>query len=159
MKIISAQTEQQIARCRQLFLEYASSLGFSLCFQNFEKELASLPGEYAPPFGALLLAEVNSKLVGCAGLRKIDDNTCEMKRLYIEPDFRGRGISRLLVKTLIAEALKKRYTKMRLDTINTMKEAISLYRSFGFTESEPYRYNPIEGVLFMELDLEQTNPE
>lgn len=153
MKIICAATEQQISRCRQLFLDYASSLGFSLCFQNFEKELACLPGEYAPPFGCLFLAEVNSKLIGCVGLRKINDNTCEMKRLYIEPDYRGRGISKLLVETLISKARELGYTKMRLDTINTMNEAIALYRSFGFIETEPYRYNPIEGVLFMELDL------
>lgn len=154
MRIIYAATEQQISRCRQLFLDYSSSLSFSLCFQNFEKELASLPGEYAPPFGVLLLAELDSKLVGCAGLRKIDDNTCEMKRLYIEPDYRGRGIGKLLVESLIHKARETGYIKMRLDTINTMNEAVSLYRSFGFTETEPYRYNPIEGVLFMEMDLE-----
>lgn len=138
---------------RDMFIEYAESLGFSLCFQSFDKELAELPGEYAPPSGCLILALNETVPCGCAALRKLEAGICEMKRLYTKPEFRGKGIGKMLVNTLIDEARKIGYVKMRLDTIPKMKEAIDLYRKIGFKEIKPYRENPIEGALYMELDL------
>jgi ribosomal protein S18 acetylase RimI-like enzyme len=128
-------------------------LGFSLCFQDFDKELAELPGEYAPPTGRLILAFVDSLPCGCAALHKLEENICEMKRLYIKPGLRGKGFGKLLVNAVIDEAIKIDYSKMRLDTVPKMKEAINLYRDIGFREIEPYRENPIEGALYMEMDL------
>jgi ribosomal protein S18 acetylase RimI-like enzyme len=153
MKIIKVLTPKQVEGVRTLFLEYASSLGFSLRFQEFESELRTLPGEYAPPVGALMLAVEEEQLIGCVALRKITHDTCEMKRLYIRPAFRGKGSGRRLAIAVIEEARRIGYARIRLDTVATMKEAISLYRSLGFKEIEPYRYNPIEGASFMELVL------
>jgi ribosomal protein S18 acetylase RimI-like enzyme len=153
IELIFAETREHLSIIRELFLEYGKSLGFSLCFQDFDTELAELPGEYAPPDGSLILAVDEAEPLGCVALRKIDDGVCEMKRLYIKPEFRGRGLGKQLVKAIIDEALKIGYKKMRLDTVLVMKEAITLYRKIGFTEIEPYRENPIEGALYMELDL------
>lgn len=138
---------------RELFTEYAASLGFDLCFQDFDKELASLPGEYSSPNGCLIVAMDGSQVVGCVALRRLDNDICEMKRLYVRPEFRGKGIGRELVKAIIDEAKKIGYIRMRLDTVPVMKEAIALYCSMGFYEIEPYRYNPVEGAVFMELNL------
>jgi len=155
MNIIMVLTAKQVEGARTLFLEYASSLGFSLHFQEFESELRSLPGEYAPPVGALMLAVEEEQLIGCVALRKITDDTCEMKRLYVRPAFRGKGIGRRLAIAVTEEARRIEYARIRLDTVASMREAISLYRSLGFKEIEPYRYNPIEGASFMELVLER----
>jgi putative acetyltransferase len=149
-----AETAPQIAQVRELFLEYAQSLGFSLCFQNFDQELAELPGDYAPPAGRLLLAEYDAQLAGCVALHKLDSAICEMKRLYLRPQFRGKGLGRLLVERIIAEARQIGYERMRLDSVEpVMKDAVAMYRRFGFKEIAPYRPNPNPGVRYLELQL------
>ena len=149
-----AESSADIALVRQLFLEYAHSLGFSLCFQNFDKELANLPGDYAAPHGRLFLAEYDGKFAGCGALRRLDQESCEMKRLYVRPEFRGKGLGRLLAEKLIAEARRIGYRRMRLDTVEpVMKTAVAMYREMGFREIEPYCQNPIAGALYMELAL------
>jgi putative acetyltransferase len=149
-----AESPDQIAQARELFLEYAQSLGFSLCFQNFDKELASLPGDYAPPEGRLLVAEFERKVAGCVALHKLEDSVCEMKRLYLRPQFRGKGLGRALADRIIAEARQTGYQRMRLDTVEpVMKDAVAMYRRIGFREIAPYRNNPIAGALYMELLL------
>jgi len=149
-----AEAPTQIAQARELFLEYAQSLGFSLCFQNFDKELANLPGDYAPPDGRLLLAEYQSQLAGCVALHKLSADTCEMKRLYLRSQFRGRRLGRILAERIISEARQIGYQRMRLDTVEpVMKNAVAMYRKMGFREIEPYCRNPIAGALYMELDL------
>jgi putative acetyltransferase len=149
-----AETAPQIAQVRELFLEYAQSLGFSLCFQNFDQELAELPGDYAPPAGRLLLAEYDAQLAGCVALHKLDSAICEMKRLYLRPQFRGKGLGRLLAERIIAEARQIGYQRMRLDSVEpVMKDAVAMYRRFGFKEIAPYRPNPNPGVLYLELQL------
>lgn len=145
---------EDLAIIRQLFLEYASSLGFSLCFQGFDKELERLPGEYAPPDGRLFVAEHEGKVAGCIVLKRLGPDTCEMKRLYVRDDFRGLGIGRILADKLIAEARVIGYRKMALDTIeDKMKAAVGLYRSLGFLPRQPYYHNPVPGALYMELEL------
>jgi putative acetyltransferase len=152
--LTQAESPQQIAQTRELFLEYAKSLGFSLCFQNFDQELASLPGDYAPPEGRLLLAEHDGRLLGCVALHKLEPQTCEMKRLYVRPQFRGKGLGLALAERIIAEARGSGYTHMRLDTVEpVMKDAVRMYRRLGFREIAPYCRNPIEGALYMELAL------
>jgi ribosomal protein S18 acetylase RimI-like enzyme len=152
--ILHAESPAQIAQAREPFLEYARSLGFSLCFQNFDKELAGLPGDYAPPEGRLLLAEYEGQVAGCVALRKIAGGICEMKRLYLRPQFRGKGLGRTLADRVIAEARQIGYQLMRLDTVEpVMKEAVAMYRKLGFREIAPYRPNPIAGALYMELQL------
>ena len=142
----------QIAQARELFLEYAQSLGFSLCFQNFDRELAALPGDYSPPNGRLLLAEHEGQLAGCVALHKLESEVCEMKRLYVRAPFRRLKIGRALAESIIAEARGIGYRRMRLDTVAPlMSTAVSLYRQLGFQEIAPYRTNPIEGALYMEL--------
>jgi putative acetyltransferase len=150
----SAFSPEQIAQARELFLEYAASLDFSLCFQNFDAELAGLPGDYAPPSGRLLLAEWGGQLAGCGALHKLKTDVCEMKRLYLRPEFRGKGIGRAMAERLIAEARAIGYGRMRLDTVGpVMKDAVAMYRKLGFKEIAPYRENPMEGTLYMELEL------
>jgi ribosomal protein S18 acetylase RimI-like enzyme len=151
--IVLPDAAQSVKDAKQLFTEYAKSLNFSLCFQGFDKELAELPGEYAPPSGRLLLALYDGTLAGCVALRKIDSDVCEMKRLYLRPEFRGKGIGRKIANEIIKMAEEIGYAKMRLDTIPTMKEAISLYRLLGFVEIGPYRENPVPGAIFMEIEL------
>lgn len=154
VSLFQAESPTQIAQARELFLEYAQSLCFSLCFQNFDKELAGLPGDYCPPDGRLLLAEVGGELAGCVALHKLGTRTCEMKRLYLRPKFRGKGLGRVLAETIIAEARQIGYHRMRLDTVGpVMKGAVSLYRRLGFREITPYRPNPMPGTLYMELAL------
>src|SRR5262249_37404928 len=139
---------------RELFLEYAQSLGFSLCFQNFDQELANLPGDYAPPEGRLILATCAGDLVGCVTLHKSAPEICEMKRLYVRPQFRGKGLGRELAEKIISKARQIGYKKLRLDTVESkMKTAVAMYRQLGFREIAPYRPNPIEGALYMELEL------
>lgn len=153
LKLIQPESQEDLQRMRELFQEYEASLGICLCFQNFAEELANLPGDYAPPQGRLLLALDGAPLAGCVALRRIDDTTCEMKRLYVRPAFRGKGVGRKLSTTVIEEARSIGYAKMRLDTLSSMKEAIALYQSLGFRPIEPYRHNPIQGAIYMELSL------
>ena len=149
-----AESPSQIVRARELFLEYAQSLGFSLCFQNFDTELAGLPGEYAPPEGRLLLVECEGQLAGCVALHKLEPGVCEMKRLYLRPQFRGKGLGRSLAERILAEARAIGYSRMRLDTVEpVMKDAVAMYRKLGFKEIDPYCANPIAGALYMELEL------
>jgi putative acetyltransferase len=152
-KLSRAQSDEDLRNVRELISEYVASLGFDLRFQHFDDEFAELPGDYAPPDGCLLLAMQEKKTAGCVALRKIAEGVCEMKRLYVRPEFRGKGIGKDLAAAIVEEARKIGYTHMRLDTVPSMKEAIALYRSLGFKEIEPYRYNPIEGAMFMELFL------
>jgi len=149
-----AQTTDEIKLIKELFLEYAAWLDFPLCFQGFDEELATLPGKYTLPSGRLYLAYWNGKLAGCIGLRKIEGDTCEMKRLYIKPDFRGFGIGKMLVKKIIEEAKQEKYARMRLDTIREkMEKAVKIYEDHGFIEIEAYYNNPDPNTLYMELDL------
>ena len=151
---LRAESTVQIAAIRELFLEYAQSLSFSLCFQSFDNELAGLPGDYAPPDGRLLLAICDGQAAGCVALHKIDADVCEMKRLYVRPQFRGKGLGKALAERVINEAREIGYKKLRLDTVEpVMRAAVAMYRQLGFQEIAPYRPNPIEGALYMELDL------
>lgn len=154
MTIVPAQSNEQIAQVRELFTEYAASLGFSLCFQSFDTELAELPGKYAPPAGRLWLAESGGEPAGCVALRRLEDGVCEMKRLYVRPQFRGKGIGRILAEAICKEASAAGYEKIRLDTVEPMMQsAVELYRRMGFREIAPYCSNPIAGALYMELQL------
>ena len=154
MNVIQAETEEHINRARQLFREYEAWLNLDLCFQNFENELAQLPGAYAPPTGRLLLAFADDELAGCVALRRLSDDVCEMKRLFLRPHFHGRGLGRDLAERIIEEARAIGYQKMRLDTLSEqMGSAIGLYRALGFREIAPYYKNPVPGALFMELGL------
>ncbi len=136
-----------------LFRRYADALDIDLSFQHFEEELAGLPGAYAPPGGCLLLARLEDQVAGCVAMRPFQGEICEMKRLYILPPFRGRGLGRVLVRAVIERACQAGYGRMRLDTLPSMCEALSLYNSLGFRPVAPYRYNPVKGTAFMERVL------
>lgn len=155
LSVVKAIEEDQYKQVRELFLEYVDSLDIDLSFQNINTELQNIPGEYAPPEGCILLAMYGEQIAGCVALRKINENVCEMKRLYVKPDFKGKGVGRELTLSIIEEAkvCGCGYRFMRLDTLPTMIQAISLYRSLGFYRIEPYRFNPIEGTIYMELQL------
>jgi len=141
----------RLEEVRALFLEYAAELGFSLCFQGFDAELEGLPGKYAPPRGALLLAPGE----GCVGLRPIDARTAEMKRLYVRPAARGTGLARRLALAILFEARARGYRRVVLDTVaGKMDAAIALYRALGFREIAPYYENPIAGAIYLELVLQ-----
>lgn len=148
-----------VAAARGLFIEYAASLSVDLSFQDFESELATLPGEYVPPAGALLLAEWASEVVGCVALRPLDPpSVAELKRLYVRPEGRGKGAGRALTEAILELARRARYDCVRLDTLPAMREAQALYRHLGFREIPPYRHNPVPGTVFMELDLRSSRP-
>jgi ribosomal protein S18 acetylase RimI-like enzyme len=154
MRLFQAESAADIEEARRLFKEYEAATGVDLCFQNFEAELRGLPGDYAPPSGRLLLLTyADGCALGCVALRKLGEGVCEMKRLYLRPEARGTGAGRLLAEAIIREAREIGYERMRLDTLPSMREAIALYRSLGFREIEPYRFNPVGGSLFMELKL------
>jgi ribosomal protein S18 acetylase RimI-like enzyme len=153
LRIVEIKTKEYLLEVRNLFEEYAGSLGIDLDFQGFHEELADLPGEYASPDGCLLIALWKGQVAGCVALRKFSPGICEMKRLYTKPQFRGLGIGRVLCEEVIARARRLGYERMRLDTLPSMEKAKGLYGSLGFTEIEPYRFNPVEGASFMELTL------
>ena len=154
MRAGRGQTPEDLAQIRRLFRSYADWLGVDLCFQGFERELAELPGCYAPPSGRLLIARVGGDVVGCVGLRPLEPGICEMKRLWVEPGFGGRGIGRALAESIVAAAREIGYERMRLDTLpERMPAAQHLYRSLGFREIPPYYDNPLPGVTMLELAL------
>jgi putative acetyltransferase len=142
-----------VETARALFIEYQKSLGISLCFQNFDAEVASLPGAYAAPEGRLLVAFVGDRPAGCVALRKLEDGICEMKRLWVRPAFRGTRLGRRLAEAVLAEARAAGYRAIRLDTLPSMREAQALYVSLGFVDIPPYNDHPIEGTRFMEVRL------
>src|SRR5205823_8960547 len=151
LDLIQASSAEEIEAARTLFKEYGASLGFSLCFQNFDQELATLPGTYAPPQGRLLLAldgwsSLNGarQYAGCAALHPLEADICEMKRLFVRPEFRGRGLGKVLIEKIIAAAREIGYRRMRLDTVpGVMDAAIKTYRTIGFREITPYTHNPV----------------
>jgi putative acetyltransferase len=147
---------EEMGMVRLLFREYADFLGFDLCFQGFEQELAELPGRYAPPSGRLLLATARDELAGCVALKKLGDGVCEMKRLFVRSRHRGIGLGRTLAEQIIREAKRLGYEAIRLDTVpSVMGSAVALYRSLGFRGIPAYYFNPVPGALFMELRLEE----
>jgi putative acetyltransferase len=154
MKLVHVTSDDEIQLARQLFREYEAGIGISLCFQNFDEEVATLPGKYAPPDGRLLLAYIDEQVGGCIALRKLDGKTCEMKRLFVRPGFRGLRLGRLLVNAIINEARNIGYERMRLDTMpGRMDTAIALYKDLGFKEIAPYYDSPVADARFMELVL------
>lgn len=156
--LVRVESLELIEQARELLREYAASLAIDLCFQNFEAELASLPGEYAPPSGQLLLAFVDSALAGCGGLRALNDvdyaNACEMKRLYVRPALRRFGLGRVLAEALLDEARRAGYSVMLLDTLDEMESARGLYATLGFEEIAPYYFNPIPGAHYLKAELD-----
>jgi putative acetyltransferase len=154
MQLQQVQTDAEVQEAKKLFEEYHAWLGLNLCFQNFDQELATLPGDYVPPDGRLMLAVEGDRIAGCIALRKIDDGICEMKRLYVRPEFRGTGLGRALVQNIIEVARDIGYERMRLDTLpGKMDRAIEMYQKLGFKEIESYYFNPVQDAAFMELDL------
>jgi len=154
MTIAPATTSDDVDAARVLFEEYARSLGFSLCFQGFDEELRTLPGKYAPPRGVILLArDDEGRALGCVALRPLDAERCEMKRLYVRLIARGRGLGRLLAAAIVDEARRIGYADIVLDTIDSMTEALALYRSLEFEATEPYTPNPLQGATYLRLDL------
>ena len=153
LAILPAQSDQDLLHVRALFLEYAASLPFDLSFQDFDRELEGLPGKYRPPTGQLLLARVGENVAGCVAVCMLSREICEMKRLYVRPSHRGKGVGRRLAESAVANAREIGYQRMRLDTVPSMTAALSLYRSLGFEETDPYRHNPVPGAVFLELVL------
>jgi GNAT superfamily N-acetyltransferase len=154
IEIVQAETREQIELARLIFREYEAWLGLDLCFQGFDAELAELPGKYARPDGRLYLAYSNGELAGSIALRRLEDNICEMKRLFVKDGFRGQKIGVKLIEQLISDAREIGYSSMRLDTNPPkMGKAVSLYESHGFRPIPPYYHNPHDDVLFMELSL------
>jgi len=149
---------EELRTIRALFREYEAELGIDLSFQGFEQEVATLPGDYATPRGALLVAEVDGAIAGCVALRPLDAEVCEMKRMYARPAFRGRGVGRALAAAIIAEARRIGYARMRLDTLPVMTEAQALYQRLGFADIPPYRGYPVRGTRYMELALTARTP-
>lgn len=156
MIIQEATSTKQLDMIRDLFREYEQFLQVDLCFQDFEEELAKLPGKYAPPDGALLLALSSDQPVGCIALRKLEEGICEMKRLYVKPQGRGTGLGSILASEIISIARRRGYSTMRLDTLDTLTEAIGLYQRLGFRQVAPYYDNPLPGALYWELDLRKS---
>jgi putative acetyltransferase len=155
MKIIRATSSVHIAETQKLFREYADFLNVDLCFQDFENELAQLPGAYSPPDGVLLLAVDKATTLGCVALKRIGESICEMKRLYVRPQGRRRGVGRALAIEVIAEAVRLGHSTMRLDTFDWLVEAMRLYESLGFKRIPAYYENPLPRVVYWELDLKE----
>ena len=157
VRLISPESPALLDATRAIFREYADMLGIDLCFQNFDAELAGLPGDYAPPGGALLLAFVDEELAGCGGLRPLPEadhaNACEMKRLFVRRPFRRFGIGRVIAVALMNRAIEAGYSTVLLDTLDDMEAARGLYASLGFEETAPYYFNPIPGAHYLKADL------
>ena len=151
--LIHVSLAQEMPLVRRLFEEYAASLDIDLCFQHFDEELARLPGEYAPPEGTIIIGYLEGEPAGCVALRKWGGDSCEMKRLYVKPECRGKGVGRALAEAVIAHARDLGYASIKLDTLGSMREANELYASLGFKECSPYRHNPCPCPIFMELAL------
>jgi putative acetyltransferase len=156
MKILNAISAEHMDSIRTLFREYESSLGVDLCFQSFEEELKGLPGKYAPPDGVLLMALSGQEPAGCCALRKLEEGVCEMKRLYVRPEFRGQGLGRNLADSIVNSAVGLGYDTMLLDTLDRLKKAMVMYESMGFERTVPYYSNPLPGVVYWRLDLTQS---
>lgn len=157
IRLATPDTPELLAATREIFREYAQSLDIDLCFQNFEHELASLPGEYDRPAGALLLVFVDGQIAGCGALRPFSDadnaNSCEMKRLFVRPAFRRFGLGRVIAQALLDEAQSAGYSEVLLDTLDDMEAARGLYATLGFEEIPPYYYNPIPGAHYLKATL------
>jgi ribosomal protein S18 acetylase RimI-like enzyme len=152
VQIVDGHVDEYVSTVRTLFEEYAASLDVDLGFQDFERELAELPGDYVPPGGRLLLA-LEAEPAGCVALRPFGPGVCEMKRLYVRPAYRGSGLGRLLAQAIVEAGRDAGYERMRLDTLQSMAAARGLYRSLGFVEIEAYRHNPIHGTTYFERAL------
>ncbi len=154
LEIIHAKTEQEVQIAKMLFEEYAEWLGMDLEFQNFQEELDNMPGKYARPSGGLIIAKYDGDIAGCAAVRKLQDDICEMKRLFVRDQFRGKGIGKALAVRIIEDARKIGYKKMLLDTDGQkMFKAMAMYKSMGFMEIPAYYHNPYDGVVYLELEL------
>ena len=151
--LVFVDSGEDLVHIKELFIEYAKSLGVDLSFQGFEEELKSLPGKYSEPEGSIVLALVGEKPAGCAALRRITEQICEMKRLYVRDEFRGVGLGRELADRIIERAKELDYKYIRLDTLPTMERAQDMYRDMGFYEIEPYIFNPVEGTKYLEKKL------
>ena len=154
LRLVLAVSAQELQSVRELFLEYQQSLGIDLCFQNFNAELAALPGDYAPPNGRLTLGVADEQHACCVALRRLDDAMAEMKRLYVRPAFRGRGYAKVLAQTVIEDARTMGCSSVVLDTLPSMHEAQAMYVALGFRDIPPYTHNPVPGARFMGLALE-----
>lgn len=153
IEIYQATTPSHIQTIRDLFREYEAFLQVDLCFQRFEEELACLPGRYAPPQGSLLLASAAGHAAGCVAMRPIKEDICEMKRLYVRPPYLGQGWGKRLAQSVIERAKNAGYATMRLDTLEKLRPALSLYTGLGFHKCSPYYENPLAGVIYMERSL------
>lgn len=153
LEITYANGVPDMEHIRSLFTEYQEWLGVDLCFQGFDEEMILLPGKYAHPRGCLLLARYGDRIAGGVGMWPLAEDICEMKRLYVRPSWRGRGLGKKLALAIIEEGRKRRYQTMRLDTLSHLKEAVALYRTLGFVDTAPYYDNPLEGVRYQELRL------
>jgi ribosomal protein S18 acetylase RimI-like enzyme len=155
--VLSAPSRDELDRVRAIFREYAQGLGVDLCFQGFDEELATLPGDYGAPRGALLLARAGGEIAGCCALRPLDavdvPNAAEMKRLYVRPAFRGTGLGRRLAQAALDAARQRGYSCVLLDTLSDMEAARALYEDLGFREIPPYYHNPIAGAHYLQVDL------
>jgi GNAT superfamily N-acetyltransferase len=151
--LVAPSTAAHWAAAQRLVEAYAASLPVDLAFQSFDEELAHLSAHYAPPAGAFLLANLDAAWVGCVGLRRFAEGDCEMKRLYVAPTGRGRGVGRALATAIVAKAKAAGFQRMLLDTLPSMPEALALYQSLGFQPIAPYRYNPVDGTAFLQLVL------
>ena len=153
LSIVRAEGSEYMGLVRELFVEYQDWLGVDLCFQGFDEELENLPGKYGQPAGRLLLARQAGMVAGGVGMWRLEDGICEMKRLYVRSPWRGKGLGRRLAWAIVAEARAAGYARMRLDTLGHLTAARALYQDMGFVEVAPYYNNPLEGVMYMELDL------
>ena len=157
LQFITPDSPDLLAATRQIFTDYATQLGIDLCFQNFDAELADLPGEYNEPRGALLLALVDGEIAGCCGLRALDSvdypNAAEMKRLYLRKAFRRFGLGRQLAETMLDKARMAGYQSVLLDTLDDMESARALYAELGFVDIPPYYHNPVAGAHYLKADL------